>query len=424
MVSAVNQLITQLIREKYDLSVDLHWFTPDRITKLELLIQNLERIKSRPDLKNLKLDSLLAYLSPLLSYYKRKITYKQFLKIANYASAETINKQIDQVVTNLRGLLRYLYVEQILEELHTKNVRKELIEEAMMVPDLRGGIDNIKHHILQSIHAFGTVPLDKEVIFKLSVLRIATHLHAEKLKLPDVKVLRKFYEEKKGPSNYQENREVAIIVKSAIVRLNELYPRHKKLFLARDGLILYEAQYTLFRDNCDVIYISRDTLGVFFKVLEKELGKAIEDEGMNDVEKIIRNLRNRYHQLQTNPRIKEIIRSLVRYLTPYLSSKTVFVDSSSRSLPVILSALCSLYFPEKEYKVFFCTTIYTDPRAGYILGEEKNYVVDMIPDYVQFHAEKSSLIPYVAKLLPHGGKMMKQPQAYTAHLILQSILHT
>ena len=424
MVNAVNQLIAQLIKEKYDLSVDLQWFTNERVAKLELIIQNLERIRSRPDLKNLGLDPLLNYLSPLLSYYKQKISYKQFLKVANYASAETINEQIDRVVANLRSLLRYLFVEQILEELRSKGVRKELIEEAMIVPDLAGGINKIKIHILQTIHAFGTAPLDKEVIFKLSVLRIATHLHTEKLKLPDIKVLRRFYEEKKGPSNYQENREAAILIKSATVRLNELYPNHKKLFLARDGLILYEAQLTLFKDSCDVIYISRDTLGAFFKVLEKELRGAIEEEGIGDVEKLIRNLRERYTQLQINPKIKEITKSLLRYLTPYLSSKTVFVDSSSRSLPVILSALCSLYYPKNEYRAFFCTTIYTDQRAGYLLGEEKNYVVDMIPDYVQFHAEKSSLLPYVAKLLPFGSKLMKQPQAYTAHLILQSVLHS
>ena len=162
--------------------------TNERVTKLELIIQNLERIRSRPDLKNLGLDPLLNYLSPLLSFYKQKISYKQFLKVANYASAETVNEQIDLVVANLRSLLRYLFVEQILEELRSKGVRKELIEEAMTVPDLAGGINKIKLHIFQTIHAFGTAPLDKEVIFKLSVLRIAAHLHTERLKLPDIKI--------------------------------------------------------------------------------------------------------------------------------------------------------------------------------------------------------------------------------------------
>ena len=45
---------------------------------------------------------------------------------------------------------------------------------------------------------------------------------------------------------------------------------------------------------------------------------------------------------------------------------------------------------------------------------------------VEFDKERSSIIPYIQKLLPiklRTGKM-KQPQAYMVHLVLQSVLHS
>ncbi len=425
MVNAVNQLIEKLLQETYGETIDSGWFTKDRTILLEVLLKNLERIRSRSDLDILKIGDLVSYLYPLIRRYKKGITLRDFLQIVRIRRDEKIKEQIDGAILNIKNLLHYISVSEVIAQLQAQSVTKRLLDEAMTIPDLHDvGLNKIKNYILIEISNFGKEPLSKEAIFLLSFLRIAAYSHQDQFPIPQIERCRHFYEVKRGPSNYDENKEVAIIVKAAIIKLNQLYPSHRKIFLARDAFVLYEAQITLFKDNSDLIYVSRSTLGPLFNLLNTELSHAIEEVGINDVESIILNLEQRLRLLSQKTEIKDFFASLVRYVTPYVRPKTVFVDSSSRSLPVILAALCRIYFPNYDFKVFFAITVYNDPRIGYILNSPKNFIVDMLPEFMEFDPQRSKIIPYIQKLFPSDSRKMKPVQAYQSHLVLQSVLHS
>jgi hypothetical protein len=216
-------------------------------------------------------------------------------------------------------------------------------------------------------------------------------------------------------------------IKQFTIKMNERYRDYKKLFLARDGFILYEAQITMFNDNSDIIYVSRDTLQEYFNMLKEQLDLVIKRRGISNIENIIHDLVVVYRNLyDSDHTYHALFDSLIRYLRNYFANKLLFVDSSSMTLPVVLAAISKMFNPEMDVKVYFFSTIYTDHNAGYLIGQTKNFSVDMMPDYVEYDKDRSSVIPYVPKLLPifiKTGKM-KQPQAYMTHLVLQSILRS
>jgi len=427
MVNAVNQLIKEITSEKLDENLDISWFDEKRKVKLQLLIKNLERVRSYPNLDDLQLKRLTSFLYILLKYYKKKIEYKELLRIYSGATSKKINDEVDSIILKLRNLTTSIFVENIIRELLQLGVNQKLINEALTIPELHRGINEIKLHIKNSINNFSSQSLDKEVIFKLCLIRIAAHCNEEKLDIPKVQMIRKQFDSEGKPSSYEMSKKVCVNIKDFTLKLNNLYENYKKLFLARDGFILYEAQLTLYKNSSDIIYVSRDTLGKYFKFLNNKLDESINKEGINNVGAIITDLHNNLLKLyNSDEEIKSLFNSLIRYLKSYLDVNTVFVDSSSRSLPVILCAICKIFYPKFDFRVYFFSTIYQDTKAGYLLGQKENYIVDMMPEYVEFDKERSSIIPYIQKLLPiklRTGKM-KQPQAYMVHLVLQSVLHS
>ncbi|PIZ50640.1 hypothetical protein COY27_06550 [Candidatus Woesearchaeota archaeon CG_4_10_14_0_2_um_filter_33_13] len=426
MVDAVNQLIKQLVADKFDPNSDLIWFNKDRQVKIQLLIQNLERIKSRNKLNILNLKGLYGYIYPLLKYYRKQISYKEFLRITHHATAKSINEQIDITIANLRRLIQAVYIDSLVKELREEGVNERLIREALTIPSVHGGINVVKQHIISTTYLFGKAPLNKEQIFKLYVLRGAVHCHYEKIDLTILKSIRTYFDSnKQTSSSYSQTLDLSQLIKKATIKLNQLYGDHKKLFLARDGFILYEAQITLFNNNSDIVYVSRATLKDYFKILHTELLKVIKVVGMNNVEKIILTLSKHFQELNKEEYMALFFQSIMRYLKVYIKPKTVFVDSSSHSIPVILAAICKLFYPNYEYNVYFVTTSYNDRTAGYLINRKDTYIVDMLPDYVDYDETKSSIIPYFHKLLPITlKKKWKQPQAYMAHLVLQSVLRS
>lgn len=426
VVQAVNRLIKDLVAERFDETQDLSWFDNKRFTNISLLIQNLQRVRQRKDLTGLQLNKLALWLDDLLRYYSKKITYPEFLERQGNVTPQEINKHIDAIINQLVTLARSVYVEPLVQQLLEEGVNKAIIDDALTIHNLTT-IDMIKHYIQLISKQFGTTSLTKEQVFNLILIRIATHIHEESLPMPQVEKIAAQFNSPSKPSSYELTKKLAENIRTFTAQLNEEYPDHTKLFLARDGFVLYEAYITLFSTPANIIYVSRDTLQHYFKTLQDPLNNAITKHGLGNVHVLINELTQQYFLMyERDASFKSFCNSIMQYLAPYLTPKTVFVDSSSRTLPLVLAALSKIMYPNYDFQVYFHTTIYTDPHAGFRTGKENDYFIDMLPDYVAYDQENSGIIPYIQRILPiplrTGG--MKQPQAYMVHLVLQSVLHS
>lgn len=425
MVNAVNKLIEDLASQKIEDPENVDTISDARKRKLELLILNLKRIKDNPDLAKLQIDLLITYTQSLQKYYEKKISYREYLKSTNNIDSKEINKKINLVIEQLNRISTAVYLEPTVRELKKEKVNDTVIKEAMELPQEIDTISKVKMNIINNVHNFGNSPLDKEQIFKLILLRIATHAHSENIPVPEVNRIRRHYESSGEPSSYEQTLDLTKLIKEFTVRLNTIYPNHKKLFLARDGIILYEAQITMYRTSCDIIYISRDTIKEYFDLFSKDLDSVISKQGVNNSESIIEELKEIFmSKYNSNEHYKTIFESIIKYIGPYFNHKTVFVDSSSKSIPIILCAMSRIFYPNFDFKAYFFSTIYTDPNVGFILGKNDNKL-DMLADYVEFDQAHSSMLPwYIQKFIPIPNKRMKQQQAYMTHLVLQSTLHS
>ena len=425
MVNAVNRLIEELASDKFDESTGLEFLDDKRKKKLNLLVVNLKRIRGRLDLELLPINLLTDYVNSLQKYYEKKISFRDYLKASNNADAKEINKKIDQVIEQLNRVSTAVYVEPMVKELIKSGVNDSIIKEAIEIPDMTGGMNKIRSHVINSVAVFGHSPLNKEQIFNLVLLRIAASAHSENIPVPEVNKIRRHFDSEDEPSSYSHTQKLTRLIKEFTIRLNCVYPNYKKLFLARDGIILYEAQITLHRTSCDLIYVSRDTIKDYFSLFSGDLDLVISKVGLNHAEALIEGLYERFlSYYKSNDSYKRIFDSIITYLKPFIDNNTVFVDSSSKSLPIILCAIAKIFYPSYDFKAYFYCTIYEDPKVGFILGR-KDFIVDMLPDYVEYDASNSSIFPwYIQKFIPIANKRMKQQQAYMAHLVLQSELHS
>jgi|GEM_PF-4215761 len=423
MENEINQLIDDIFSEKLNPDIDLGWFDDKKITNIKLLIQNLERVRSRKDFSYIKIDSLKNNLSLLLQYYLKKVSYKELVINLRYHSPVEINRDIDDIILKLKNLDHIVFADGLITKLLNAGVNNSLISEAMTVPEIEGGIDKVKNFIVMSIGRFGKTPLGKEEIFNLVLLRIMTNFHMANMKMPAVNQIREHFDGENTASSYKSSVQISDIVEKSVIKLIRLYPNYNKLFLARDGLIMYEAAIALGQSNCDVIYVSRDTLGGYFKKLTDELDLIIGDVGVDDMDKIIQRLVSRFKVLYSRDAYySKIFTTLYTYLKSYIKPNTVFVDSSSKTLPVVLCALCKMFYPLYDFRPFFSFTIYTQSNVGLITGQ-KDFSVDMMPDYVEYASKKSSLFPYIQKFSSSQQKMKKE-QAYMTHLVLLSTLRS
>ncbi len=230
--------------------------------------------------------------------------------------------------------------------------------------------------------------------------------------------------------NYRLTVSTLDTVVAATKLLHERFAGYDIVFLARDGLIFYEAYLKMFpkeKKRLHLYYISRQTLNrgkihseyteqqiseeLFREMKEDILVPAIEKHGLGDIEAVIRECTARWSEvLGRTPEgsdadkgrvmlMKEVATEIVRYLEPCLKSdRVVFFDSSSKTFPVVLSGLCRMFYPRKDIRAFFAVTGFKDKEAGYLTGKKESFVTDYIADMVKYNAALSSVVPYKAEM--------------------------
>ncbi|MBW2972225.1 hypothetical protein KY359_04285 [Candidatus Woesearchaeota archaeon] len=247
--------------------------------------------------------------------------------------------------------------------------------------------------------------------------------------------------------NYKEVARTLDIVVAAVKKLHKMYAGHDIVFLARDGLIFYEAYLKMFpgeKDRIHLYYISRQTFNkgkihseyveqeiserLFNKIKDRVLTPAIAKCGLGDVEAVIAECERLWAETMREQGsskasrdeitlLQEVATELMKYLETCLKSdRVVFVDSSSKTFPVVLSGLCRMFFPRKSFHAFFAVTEYKDDAAGYLIGQKKNFITDYVADMVRYNPALSSAVPYKAEMKLTSPEM--QGTSFLARIML------
>ena len=237
------------------------------------------------------------------------------------------------------------------------------------------------------------------------------------------------------------------IVNDCVMHLHKIHGGKQIVFIARDGLIFYESYLAHFPSEASrlkIAYVSRATLnvknayshedaqltghvpGVFDFVKKYLLEPSLQRVGIRNVSALVDDLQyeiSKFTQSNTSRgQIAKLLNQVIAELDSYLrdvitGDAVVFFDSSSKSLPVLLSAFAETQFPNKKFYPYFCVTEYNDPTAGFIINSKENYVTDLLAEEVQFNLSKSTLIPYDPQLKP------SEPETAAKHFLVRLIMY-
>lgn len=424
-------------------------FTRKQLTRLQLFVFNYLRVAEEPAaLPFEKIDELLRHKFSFVEGNSAQENVKRFIE---WAETHLLFLHRDALLESITTFVKNRYGEGVAAEFTEKQQQESIADEQERIKRRAQRLRSLGH--LHRRDIFNVYMLHKAhllVVYKKpsELRRIDWQALNEECK--QLFLTRRGELDDNGwipvACNYRLTRTVIRTVKEAVRALDVRYANSDILFLARDGLLFYEAFLHEFPNKAaraHVIYVSRATLNVdkvgedyvwcepvddaFSGLKRYLLAPAVKELGYTNIEPVIDTVKERidgYLRRSAPNRARSaalffqsLASELYTYLRGHIGSRTVvFFDSSSQTFPVLLSAFSRLMFPNAKFEAFFGITPFLNPSAGFLRGKTGVYFTDMLSDSVKFNHKRSSVLPYD----PHisAASLERRTKAFLAHLLI------